>query len=288
MQKFILFIFILFTLCACYDKPNIKNPVEKKRNNTAVKDSIMDSPQANLKNFETDKIKDALKLDNGLVIKWITKGSGNTLLNGEVVLIEYRLSLPDGKIVDGNEHAKLPFIPFIVGFNMQTLGWDIALTKLRVGDFVKVEMPKQLAHGEKGIPGVIPPNSANWLYLKIKARVTPEYNLNGIKTWTFAEGKESESFSGRLNEIVYNVIASTASNPEVMNTYRAKFPLKYISGQKNIVPGLEKVLSKAKKGQKIYVLLEPNQAYGDKGYVNIVKPNEAVFYNISIKDIRPI
>ena len=280
---------MLLTLFACNNNPKPKDPPRGKQGGNVVKkDSIKDSPQANLKNFEIDKIKDTLKLDNGLVIKWIAKGTGNTLLNGEVVLIEYRLSLPDGKIVDGNEHAKLPFIPFIVGFNMQTLGWDMALTKLRVGDFVKVEMPHQLAHGEKGIPGVIPPNSDNWLYLKIKARVTPEYNLDGVKTWTFAEGTETESFSGRLNEIVYNVIASTASNPEVINTYRARFPLKYISGQKNVVPGLEKVLSKVKKGQKIYVLLEPNQAYGDRGYVNIVRPNEAVFYNISVKDIRPI
>ena len=45
---------------------------------------------------------------------------------------------------------------------------------------------------------------------------------------------------------------------------------------------------KGKKGQKIYVLLDPKQAYGSRGYVNIVKPNESVFYNITVKDIRPI
>ena len=149
-------------------------------------------------------------------------------------------------------------------------------------------MPAYLGRGEKGIPGLIPPNSINWLYLKILARVSPEYNQDGIKTWTFAPGVNTESIPGRENEIEYHALISTSSNPNVMNTYRAKFPLKYTKGQRNVVPGLQQVLSKVKKGQKIYVLLDPKQAYGSRGYVNIVKPNESVFYNITVKDIRPI
>ena len=288
MVKFILFISVFITLCACKNeakkKPVKKDPVVK----TNSLDSINNTPEATLINYEKNKIKNEVKYDNGLIIKWLENGKGAKLKSSEVVLIEYRLALPDGKIIDGNQRVGLPFIPFMIGFNMQTLGWDLALTELKVGDFVKVEIPAYLARGSKGIPGIIPPNSTNWLYMKIIARVSPEYDLNGIKTWTFAQGVETEVIPGRKNEIEYNALVSTASNPSVLNTYRAKFPLKYVAGQMNVVPGLRKVLSNVKKGQKMYVLLEANQAYGSRGYVDLIKPNESVFFNITVKDIRPI
>jgi FKBP-type peptidyl-prolyl cis-trans isomerase len=288
MTKFIsLFLLImLFTTGCKQQKKKTKTP--KKPKTAVISNPKQFSNYSNLKDFEKNKIKDSVRRENGIVIKWLSHGSGNKLVNGEVVLIDYRLALPDGKIIDGNQRAQLPFIPFIVGYNMQTLGWDLALLELKVGDFVKVEIPSYLAMGKKGMPGLIPPNTPNWLYLKIKARVSPEYDLDGIKIWTFAPGVATESIPGRQNEIEYHALISTRSNPNVMNTYKAKFPLKYVQGQKNVVPGLQQVFKNVKKGQKIYVLLDPMQAYGGRGYANIVKPNEGVFYNITVKDIRPI
>jgi peptidylprolyl isomerase len=288
MKKLFPFLILILLIVGCSEEPKKKNTPPKKVENSPSIDSLLSANQSSLTDFEKNKVKESKKLDNGMLIKWLNKGAGNKLQVGEVVLIEYRLALPDGKIIDGNQRAKLPFIPFIIGYNMQTLGWDLALQELKVGDFVKVEMPAYLGRGEKGIPGLIPPNSVNWLYLKILARVSPEYDQDGIKTWTFAPGVDTESIPGRENEIEYHALISTASNPNVMNTYRAKFPLKYTKGQRNVVPGLQQVLSKVKKGQKIYVLLDSEQAYGNRGYVNIVKPNESVFYNITVKDIRPI
>ncbi len=288
MKKLIPFFILILLLVGCNETPKKKKARPNKIEKSPSINSLKSPNQSSLTDFEKNKVKELKKLDNGMLIKWLNKGTGNKLQVGEVVLIEYRLALPDGKIIDGNQRAKLPFIPFIIGYNMQTLGWDLALQELKVGDFVKVEMPAYLGRGEKGIPGLIPPNSVNWLYLKILARVSPEYNQDGIKTWTFAAGVDTESIPGRENEIEYHALISTASNPNVMNTYRAKFPLKYTKGQRNVVPGLQQVLSKVKKGQKIYVLLDPKQAYGSRGYVNIIKPNESVFYNITVKDIRPI
>ncbi len=288
MKKLFPFFILILLLVGCNETPKKKKARPNKVEKSPSINSLKSPNQSSLTDFEKNKVKELKKLDNGMLIKWLNKGTGNKLQVGEVVLIEYRLALPDGKIIDGNQRAKLPFIPFIIGYNMQTLGWDLALQELKVGDFVKVEMPAYLGRGEKGIPGLIPPNSVNWLYLKILARVSPEYNQDGIKTWTFAAGVDTESIPGRENEIEYHALISTASNPNVMNTYRAKFPLKYTKGQRNVVPGLQQVLSKVKKGQKIYVLLDPKQAYGSRGYVNIIKPNESVFYNITVKDIRPI
>lgn len=289
-MKFSLACFLVFftLLLSCNNDQTTNKGVKKAGVEIKKSDSLIKKPLSNLKDFYDKKNVAESIMANGITIKWFIKGTGNKLMDGEVVLIEYRLALPDGKIIDGNRHAKLPFIPFMVGYNMQTLGWDLAFTQLKVGDFVKVEIPPHLARGKKGIPGVIPANSPNWLYVKVLARVSPEFNENGIKTWTFKKGVDGESFAGRQNEIEYQAIASTKKNAEVINSYRGKFPLRFVVGQKNTVPGLQKVLAKVKKGQKIYVLLDPNQAYGNAGYLNIVNPGEAIFFNITVKDVRPV
>ena len=39
--------------------------------------------------------------------------------------------------------------------------------ELSVGDMAKVEIPSRLAYGKKGLGTVIPPNTDNWLFIKI-------------------------------------------------------------------------------------------------------------------------
>ncbi len=294
--KFLSVLFFLFLLFSCEDTNKNKNNSKNRQDKHLVKqgkqvkktDSLSNDPKSNLRNFEKGKIENTLAMKNGLIIKWLAKGKGEKIKKGEVVLLEYRLALPDGRIIDGNQRIKMPFIPFMVGYNMQTKGWDLALCEMKVGDFVKVEIPADLARGEKGIPGVIPPNSANWLYLKVRARVSPEYNAGGVQVWTLMKGESSDVDQTMDKEIQYHAIVSTASNPSVMNTYAAHFPLKYAPGQKNVIPGLRKTLNNAKKGEKIFVLVDAKQAYGSRGYVNLIKPNETVFFNLTIKDVRPI
>ncbi|MFM7595869.1 MAG: FKBP-type peptidyl-prolyl cis-trans isomerase [Flavobacteriales bacterium] len=201
-------------------------------------------------------------------------------------LINYRVSLPDGKIFDGNNRLDLPFIPFMVGYNMQFKGWDIALKHLKVGDFAKVEIPAELAYGTKGLSNIVPANSSVWLYVKVVAKVAPEYNQGGIKTWTFEKGSNSKFDNAEQKEVYFHAIASSKHQAEVQNSFKRNLPLRYAMGQKNVVPGLRRVLKNAKKGQKLFVLLNAEQAYGKSGYGKLVLPNESLFYNLTITDIK--
>ena len=74
MVKFILIISVFITLCACKNetkkKPVKKDPVVK----TNSLDSINNTPEATLINYEKNKIKNAVKYDNGLIIKWLENG----------------------------------------------------------------------------------------------------------------------------------------------------------------------------------------------------------------------
>lgn len=295
LENILLAIIVLFFV-SCTDTPKnksisnqIKAPKEKQKS-VSKPDSIseIDQAKSNLKTFEKGKVEHTKSLENGIFIKWFSKGNSKKIKKGEMVLLEYRLALPDGKIIDGNNRLGYPCIPFVVGFNMQTTGWDIGLQELSVGDFAKIEIPSGLAMGELGIKGIVPPNSPNWLYAKVLAKVNPGVNENGIISWKWKDGENHNFSQSEDVEISFHAIVSTESRASVMNTYKSNFPLRYIPGQKSIVPGLRKILKNAKKGERYIVILDSEKAYGTRGYADIIKPNEKVLYNIEITDVRAI
>ena len=220
-------------------------------------------------------------LSSGIKINWIKRNTGAKIRSGEMLMLEYRLSLPDGRIIDGNNKMKMPYLPFVVGYNMQQLGWDLALQEMCIGDAAKIEIPSKLAYGSKGLNSIIPPDTDNWLYVKIHGRVEADYNTGGIKYWELRPGNEVKEKS----KVHFHMIASTKNKPNIFNTYQSKFPRTYALGQKNYPLGLEQILKKAKKGQYLFLILSPEMAYGEKGYLDLVLPNESVFYNLKIIDL---
>lgn len=294
MKSHILFFSVLLlAFASCTDDSKKKDDPKKPeivkqggKTKTTPTDTSLSAVKGNLTNFEKGKIEEVKSLDNGISIKWIVKGKGQAVKKGDMVLIDYRLALPDGKIVDGNNRLNLPAVPFIIGYNMQTPGWDLAFTQLHIGDFVKIEIPAELAYGKKKIEGVIPENSANWVYVKLLAVVTPGINEDGIKSWKVAEGKPLVKEGEK--EITFHSIVSTESRAGVMNTYLSNFPIKYIPGQKSIVPGLRRLMKDAHKGDRYLVVLNANQAYGKRGYANLIQPNESVLFNIEIVNERAL
>lgn len=294
-EKIISLILLVLLFSSCSDDKknksvNKKAKVENKKPLITKTDSLseFDQAKANLKTFEKGKIEHTKSLDNGVFIKWFKKSEGEKIKKGEMVLIEYRLALPDGKIIDGNNRVNFPFIPFVVGYNMQTPGWDIGLQQLAVGDFAKIEIPAPLAMGEKGIKGIVPENSSNWLFVKVLARVTPGVNENGVVSWKWKDGENQKNIDNSEKEISFHAIVSTESKSSVMNSYKSNFPLRYIPGQNTIVPGLKKLLKNAKKGERYIVILDSEKAYGSRGYTDLIKPNEKVLYNIEITEVRAI
>ncbi|MFM7757682.1 MAG: FKBP-type peptidyl-prolyl cis-trans isomerase [Crocinitomicaceae bacterium] len=284
----------LIVLASCVQKEdktedNLKAANNKKETKKVSTDtSSFGDSKENLKSFEKGKVVSSKSLSNGIQIKWIHNADGRAIQDGEMVLIEYRLALPDGKIVDGNHRANLPFFPFVVGYNLQTLGWDIAFKELSIGDFAKIELPAAFAYGNKGLGNVIAANSSVWLYVKVYSFVEPGVNENGIKSWLIKDGQTSDLDKTQDKQFFIQMTASTKSTSNVINTYYNNTPMRYIPGQNALVPGLRKVLKNAKVGERYLVLLDAPQAYGKYGFANKVKPNESVLFNVEIDDVRAI
>jgi FKBP-type peptidyl-prolyl cis-trans isomerase len=277
-MKYIFLILAITSLFSCstevVEKSQPKKEPQKVENDSI---NILDKSHVALekKNF-----------DNGIVIEWFQKGEGEALKKGDVVEIDYKVKLVDGQEVDGNHLRRMTSLPFLIGFGMQTPGWDYALSQMHVGDFAKILIPSKLARGEVGIKGLIPPNSDNYLIIRILEKIKPTRVVDGCKVWLLLENPSNKDLFDEKNSISIHAMVSSESNPFYINTYRENKPFTIKYSDYGIVPGLKKALLNSKKADRMYIVVPPDQAYGAEGYLNIVKPNESIFYNIFVTDVK--
>lgn len=236
--------------------------------------------------FETKVDDSVFKTKEGVVITWSKKGAGKKLAKNDLIHIDYRQKLSDGTIFDGNHFIKKEQIPFLVGWNLQTKGWDIALKEMNIGDKARISIPSDYAWGEKGYGEYIPPNEDITLDIHIIDAVKPDHTIDGTKVWRIESNEKLQDsiVDGDEVDIVYYV--SSESNPYYDNAYKHNKPFKLTMGDGNIVPGLYKALKKAKNGDKLYVLIPAKEAYGSKGLSNLVKRNEDIFYDLTVVRVK--
>ncbi|MEY4604352.1 MAG: hypothetical protein RIT43_1644 [Bacteroidota bacterium] len=221
----------------------------------------------------------------GLQIEWFTKKKGPLLKDGDLIEIRYEVRLKNGKIVDGNKLAHKNSLPFLVGFKMQTPGWDIALRELHPGDSARVLIPSKLARGDKGVKGLIPPNSDNILFIKVLNIKKPTRIVDGTRVWLLEENKSNKLKFNEKQMVFLHAIGSTPTSNEFVNTFRLGEPFSFRLADHGLVPGLKKALINCKKFDRLFIVVPPEEAYGSKGYLDLVKPNETVFYNVLVVDV---
>jgi len=232
-----------------------------------------------------EKASDTLRLENGIIISYFNKGKGNKLQKGDMIKIDYRAKLADGTIYDGNHIVKKTSIPFFVGWNQQTPGWDIALKELRVGDDVDIFLPSIYARGEKGIKGIVPPNSDNIISMRVLEKFEPTKVVDGIQIWKYDELKESTDSIDFNDEVYLNYWVSSETKPRYDYNYQRGEAFKLVMGDGNIVPGLYKALHFAREGDRLMIKIPAREAYGSKGFQDLVKPNEDIFYDIQVAKV---
>lgn len=108
---------------------------------------------------EINKISEGFdRTDSGLRYKIVNKGSGIKAEKGKTVSVHYKGMLTDGMEFDSSYRRKQP-IEFPLGRGQVIEGWDEGIQLLRVGDKARFVIPSDLAYGERGAGGVIPPNA---------------------------------------------------------------------------------------------------------------------------------
>jgi FKBP-type peptidyl-prolyl cis-trans isomerase FkpA len=100
--------------------------------------------------------KGAVKTASGLVYQTMQEGSGPQPKETDTVRVHYRGTFPDGKEFDSSfkrgQPAEFPL-------NRVIKCWTEGVQKIKVGGKAKLTCPPELAYGERGAGGTIPPNA---------------------------------------------------------------------------------------------------------------------------------
>lgn len=230
-------------------------------------------------------VVEELKFENGIEITWLEKSNGEAIKDGDLVMIDYKVRLKDSTIIDGNHLLNLDNFPFMVGFGMQPRGWDIAFRHLKVGDFARIKLPAKYARGDKGVKNLIPDNADNFLTVRIISKKKPDKTIDGTKVWLLKQSKKSKLSFGEENSILFHTIICSPSSPYYYNSFASNLPFEMRLSDNGVIPGLKKALINAKRGDRLFIVVPASEAYGSKGYLDIVKPNESLFYNLLVLDV---
>ena len=94
---------------------------------------------------------------SGLQYEDLKVGTGAEAKTGLTVSMHYTGHFPDGKVFDSSK-GKPPYT-LKLGAGEVIKGWDEGIVGMKVGGKRRLIVPGNLAYGERGFPGVIPPNA---------------------------------------------------------------------------------------------------------------------------------
>lgn len=108
--------------------------------------------------FEQEQINHSAMQVDGIYFTYLKRGDGKKAVSGDNVWINYKGWFLNGKEFD-NTYKRGQMLDFQLGKPDQVIrGFEIALSKMKEGDKVKLYLPSQFAFGEQGSSdGRVPP-----------------------------------------------------------------------------------------------------------------------------------
>lgn len=116
----------------------------------------LEAPKA-LAYIEAEKKKPGAEVtESGLVLTEVVVGDGASASVGSKVKVHYTGTLRNGDVFDSSVQRGTP-AEFVIG---QVIAcWNEAIPKMKVGGKARLVCPSDIAYGDTGVPGVIPPGA---------------------------------------------------------------------------------------------------------------------------------
>jgi peptidylprolyl isomerase len=99
-----------------------------------------------------------MKTTSGLDYVEVEAGTGAQAAAGKTVSVHYTGKFQDGKVFDSSI-PRGEALTFRLGVGQVIKGWDEGIALMKVGGKAQLTIPPELAYGERGASGVIPPNA---------------------------------------------------------------------------------------------------------------------------------
>ena len=264
---------------------------------TLIFDVELTGVSEGLKQFEIKKHTDTVKTASGLkYIKVVSNPKGVKPIDSGKVTINYIVYLADGSILDASSDRGKP-ISFPFGEKQGMKGWDECLQLMKTGEKTRFIVPYQMAYGEEGYKGAIPPK-ATLIYdlelidAKAPIKVVP-YNVKGKDTLKTSSGLKyivvkkdtgMRATAGKSVKVHYTGYLDSGKifDSSIVRDEPIEFPL----GQGNVIKGWDEGIALMNIGDKIRLIIPFELAYGEAGRPPQIPPRSELIFDVELMGVK--
>lgn len=265
-------------------------------NSTLVFDVELLGVSEGVKLFDIKK-RDTLKTASGL--KYLiaqANPKGEKPLQGGRVVANYVAYFTDGTIFDATADRGKPF-SFLLGKNQVVKGWDEGVSLMRTGEKFRLIIPYELAYGEQGYQGVIPPKATILLdieLLEVKAPIKPtlydvagkevQTTTSGLKYIIVNKGSGAKAEAGKNVKVHYTGFLDngTIFDSSVERGEPIEFPL----GQGRVIKGWDEGIGMMNVGDKMRLIIPYDLAYGEAGRPPIIPAKAQLTFDVELVEVK--
>jgi peptidylprolyl isomerase len=232
--------------------------------------------------------------NSGLQFLEITKGTGRSPEDGDLITMLFTGSLPDGTVFTNSTASEEP-ISAVFGQEQLLPGWEEGIALMKAGGKARMVLPPELAFGEQGF-GMIPPNSQIILEVElVSVEVPPQPSAvsddelvttdSGLQYADLTEGKGAEAEQASIVSTHFTIWVQGDKEDEFVFSSEGGDPVSFIVGGGTVFPGWEEGVLNMKQGGVRQLVIPPDLALGEAGG-NGIPPNATVVMEIELVEVR--
>lgn len=236
----------------------------------------------------------AVTTESGLQHLVITEGTGKLPADGEIISMNYIISLPDGTEL-ANSYADGVPVTTVWGRDLLLPGWEEAAGLMKVGGKSKFVLPPALAFGEEGY-GVVPANSQIVLEMELlSAEPAPQPTVvaddkftttaSGLKYYDITTGTGTQTMEQATVATDYIVWVKTESGYDYIDSSNGYSPVEFVLGAGDVVfPGWEEGVQGMKVGGKRLLVIPSDLALGEQE-ADMIPANSTLVMEIELVNV---
>lgn len=211
----------------------------------------------------------------------IVVGKGISLSKGDVATVLYRGTFLNGDVFDDNSQ-RAPFA-FQVGLGQVIKGWDQSILGMKVGGKRSMEIPPELAYGDKD-NGPIPANSTLKFEVEL-LRIDREKDKPLVKIDILREGTGQGVVD--TDQVALNYKVSFLNGVTLDESKGEPFTMRIADNK--TVKGFQDGVRGMRIGEKRRVVVPYKLAYGAKGYLEVGLPAySTLVFELELLTITPL
>jgi FKBP-type peptidyl-prolyl cis-trans isomerase len=242
---------------------------------------------------EKDKDKKAMtKTESGLKYRDLEEGEGESPVTGQNCVVHYTGWLWEndakGKEFDSSVKRDRPF-SFHVGEREVIKGWDEGVSTMKVGGKRELIIPADLAYGERGAGGVIPPNATLMFEVKLL-----EFGKKWEKTESgleFADDKEGTGAKPKARQTCVMhytgwLWKDGAKGKKFDSSLDRREPFSFTIGAQEVIAGWDEGIATMKVGGKRRLRIPAKLGYGARGAGEDIPPNATLLFEVELLNVK--